>query len=238
MCQVPVAARMWGRALLLAIVVTTCSAEAQTGDELKAGRAINIFSRFGYLSISMKVVPRNNDTEQNWVFREPTIDVFDGIDHLVTYPRRNIAKKSVLDGDFHLEFCDNLRQLLQAYFRDFSFERLDRPWTAFTGSWVPELTARNLGINSSFVHGDHCYVLVRLSRFRESVRLEQIPTNVQLVNAVAEELSRITIGDVASVVQFIKKFGSHYIASYVTGNSLYQVNYTKLYKRKISWSRC
>lgn len=215
---------MWGRALLLAIVITICSAGAGDENQLKAGRAINVFSRFGYLSISMKVVPRNNDTDQSWVFREPTIDVFQNIDHLITYPRRNLGRKAILDGDFHLEFCDNLRQLLQAYFRDFSFERLERPWRAFTGSWVPELMARNLGINSSYVHGDHCYVLVRLSRFRESVKLEQLPNNIQLIDSVAEELANIEVGNVSSVVQFIKKFGSHYISSYVTGNSLYQAS--------------
>lgn len=174
------------------------------------------------------MVPRN-DTDQTWMFREPTIEVFNGIDHLISYPRRNHPRKPILNGDFHLEFCDNLRQLLQAYFRDFTFERLERPWRAFTGSWVPDLVARNLGINSSFVHGDHCYVLVRLTRFRESVRLEQLPSDVELVEAVEDELNGIQVGNVSSVVQFIKKFGTHYIASYVTGNSLYQVSLDKLF---------
>lgn len=210
------------RAVLASIVLMVCSAGNGEENQLKAGRAINVFSRFGYLSISMKVIPRN-DTDPSWLFREPTVDVFTGIDHLITHPRRVIQKKTLLDGDFHLEFCDNLRQLLQAYFRDFSFERLERPWRAFTGSWVPEIMARNLGINSSFVVGDHCYVLVRLTRFRESVKLEELPSNVQLVDAVAEELEGVQVGNISTVVQFIKKFGTHYIASYVTGNSLYQV---------------
>jgi torso-like protein len=44
-----------------------------------------------------------------------------------------------------MEFCDNVKQLLQAYFRDFSVERLDKPWQAFTGSWSKLTLARNLG---------------------------------------------------------------------------------------------
>jgi hypothetical protein len=68
----------------------------------------------------------------------------------------------VFEGDFHMEFCDNLKQLLQAYFRDFSFERLDRPWRAFTASWSRNAVARHMGINSSYVTGQHCYVLVRI----------------------------------------------------------------------------
>jgi hypothetical protein len=68
----------------------------------------------------------------------------------------------VFEGDFHMEFCDNLKQLLQAYFRDFTFERLDRPWRAFTASWSRTALARHMGINSSYATGQHCYVLVRI----------------------------------------------------------------------------
>lgn len=76
--------------------------------------------RYGYLSICMRVVPRN-DTD-GWVFREPTVNVFKDVDQLVLAPKPRTAK-TLFDGDFHMEFCDNLKQLLQAYFRDFSFER-------------------------------------------------------------------------------------------------------------------
>lgn len=68
----------------------------------------------------MRVVPRN-DTE-SWVFREPTVSVFRDVERLSLAPKPRQAK-ALFDGDFHMEFCDNLKQLLQAYFRDFSFER-------------------------------------------------------------------------------------------------------------------
>ncbi len=44
-----------------------------------------------------------------------------------------------------MEFCDNIIQLLQGYFRDFSVERLEKPWKAFTASWSRSIIARNLG---------------------------------------------------------------------------------------------
>jgi hypothetical protein len=44
-----------------------------------------------------------------------------------------------------MEFCDNVKQLLQAYFRDFYLERLDKPWQAFTGSWTRTVLARYFG---------------------------------------------------------------------------------------------
>lgn len=51
----------------------------------------------------------------------------------------------VFSGDFHMEFCDNRRQLFQAYFRDYTIELLDKPWEAYTGGWDSDLAARRLG---------------------------------------------------------------------------------------------
>lgn len=72
-----------------------------------------------------------------------------------------------------MEFCDDLPQLLQAYFREFTIDRLDKPWRAFTASWSEVTIAKNLGLNVTFVTGDHCYVLVRLSRPRMAASLNE-----------------------------------------------------------------
>lgn len=128
-------------------------------------------------------------------------------------------------GDFHMEFCDNRRQLFQAYFRDFTIERLEYPWQAFSGGWQQEIAARKLGINSSFIKGDYSYVLIRVSRFRETARLvKPIPANQLLYEDVSAKIQNMTPGDSASAVQFMNTYGTHYINSYVTGNSLYQVS--------------
>lgn len=213
---------MWSRTrfLLLAwtIALLTGIRFSNGSQRPRLGGAVNIFSRYGYLSISMRVVPRN-DTE-TWIFREPTLDVFRNPVPMMTRQRQQTA---VFDGDFHMEFCDNVRQLLQAYFRDFTFERLERPWRAFSASWSKAAIARHLGINSSFITGDHCYVLVRVARFRENQKLAGTAETMILDEAVLRETENVTVGDTASVVRFIKHFGSHYIAAYVTGNSLYQV---------------
>lgn len=205
---------------VLLLAVALCGAATTLDSELGVGKAINIFMRYGYLSICMRVVPRN-DTE-GWVFREPTVSVFRDVERFAIAPTPRQAK-TLFDGDFHMEFCDNLKQLLQAYFRDFTFERLERPWRAFTAGWPTDIMARNLGINSSFINGDHCYVLVRVSRFRETGKLNDLPGNIGVEDVVFEAIQDSTIGDTASIADFIRKYGSHYIASYVTGNSLYQV---------------
>lgn len=224
--QVPVVARMWRRAILLVLVSTLMTDGGDIQDtydpQLQVGRSIDIFPRYGYLSISMKVVPTNN-SDFNTIFREPTVDVFTNIQSYIVRGDRH--KKSVFNGEFHMEFCDNIRQLLQAYFREFNIEKLNQPWRAFTGSWSKEVIAKHMGINSSFVQNEHYYVLVRLSRFRDNVTLSRLPNNINLTEMVAQEVANIKTGNYESVLTFIKKFGSHYIYSYVTGNSLYQVRF-------------
>jgi hypothetical protein len=69
---------MWGRPVLvvLAAVVAACAPLAEQRPQLPhLGSAINLFSRYGYLSISMRVVPRE-DKDLTWIFREPTVDIF------------------------------------------------------------------------------------------------------------------------------------------------------------------
>ncbi|XP_011694165.1 PREDICTED: torso-like protein isoform X2 [Wasmannia auropunctata] len=216
---------MWSHTrliLLASMLALLIGARVTRSQRPRIGGAVNVFSRYGYLSISMRVVPRN-DTE-TWIFREPTLDVFKNSTPLP--PKQRQAGKSstaVFDGDFHMEFCDNIRQLLQAYFRDFTFEKLERPWRAFTGSWSKTAIARHLGINSSFITGDHCYVLVRVARFRDNQRLAGTAETLVLDDSVLRQTENVTVGDTGSVVRFIRNFGSHYIASYITGNSLYQV---------------
>lgn len=63
--------------------------------------------------------------------------------------------KGGFNGDFHMEFCDNKQQLFQAYFREFQIEELSSPWKAFTDGWHSEITAKKLGINSSYIVGDY-----------------------------------------------------------------------------------
>ncbi|XP_032687108.1 torso-like protein isoform X2 [Odontomachus brunneus] len=218
---------MWSRTRLFLLTLTLvlligAQIRVSRSQRPRLGSAVNVFSRYGYLSISMRVVPRN-DTE-TWVFREPMLDVFKNPTPMPIKQRsQGKAGTAVFVGDFHMEFCDNVRQLLQAYFRDFTFEKLERPWHAFTASWSKAAISKHLGINASFITGDHCYVLVRVARFRDNQRLAGTAETLALDDSVLQQTENITIGDTGSVVRFIRNFGSHYIASYITGNSLYQV---------------
>lgn len=73
-------------------LITFCF--GKTESQLRLGKAINIFIRYGYLSISMKVISYN-DTE-TWLFKEPTKNIFTvspflSFSHIVK-PTRRIQK--------------------------------------------------------------------------------------------------------------------------------------------------
>ncbi|KAH8251716.1 hypothetical protein KR038_005357 [Drosophila bunnanda] len=205
--------------LTLALLVVGGGRESQ----LRIGKAINIFLRYGYLSISMRVIPLNDNVEsERWVFKEPTRNIYRNLSGLAE--SHEDTTPGIFHGDFHMEFCENRRQLYQAYFRDFSIERMDKPWEAFTGGWFPDNAAKKLGINTSFIQGDYSYVLVRVVRFRETGRLNaEIPVHQQLEPDVRSRMEQLEIGNITSAVRFMDAVGTHYVNSYTTGNSLYQV---------------
>lgn len=61
-------------ALAFITAFTTKECSGQSESLLRVGKAINVFIRYGYLSISMKVISYN-DTER-WLFKEPTKNIF------------------------------------------------------------------------------------------------------------------------------------------------------------------
>lgn len=105
---------MWSRMRLFLLASTLAlliGARVTRSQRPRLGGAVNVFSRYGYLSISMRVVPRN-DTE-TWIFREPTLDVFKNPAPMPPKQRQQgKAGTAVFDGDFHMEFCDNIRQVI------------------------------------------------------------------------------------------------------------------------------
>ncbi|KAL7726923.1 hypothetical protein ACLKA6_019140 [Drosophila palustris] len=207
--------------LTLAMLVLAVSGSRES--QLRIGKAINIFLRYGYLGISMRVIPYNDSAEsERWIFKEPTRNIYMNMSALAQ--SHEDTTPGIFHGDFHMEFCENRRQLFQAYFRDFTIDRLDKPWEAFTGGWFMDNAAKKLGINTSFIQGDYSYVLVRVVRFRETGKLNsEIPINQPLEAEVGARIQQFQAGNLTSAVRFMEQFGTHYVNSYTTGNSLYQV---------------
>jgi len=94
----------------------------------------------------------------------------------------------------------------------------------FLGSWSKGGMAKHLGINSSYISGHHCYVLVRVSRYRRIGKMDPVDLNVDVDEGVLQAAETLQLGDEASVYKFLRDYGSHYVVSYTTGNALYQVS--------------
>ena len=183
-----------------------------------------------FRNVILQVVARN-ETNTNWIFREPVCTILNNVEKYATnrLPISLFTKKKAwqgFPGHFHMEFCDNSQQLVQAYFRDFTIDGFDKPWRAFSAGWHPESIARHFGITDySFMRENYSYILVRLTHYRKSIHLDSLPPTVRFVDSLNDEIKKLKINDTISVVQFMRKFGSHYIEGYTTGNCLFQVTF-------------
>jgi hypothetical protein len=70
---------------------------------------------------------------------------------------------------------------------------------------------------------------VRVARHRVSAKLRPKDPQLEPEEIVEQEVEKVKVGDAASVNEFVRSYGSHYIASYVTGNALYQVVVTSCF---------
>lgn len=65
----------WSTAVTVTFGITFLLLFIQGCDgQLRLGKAVNLFIRYGYLSISMKVISHNDS--ETWLFKEPTKNIF------------------------------------------------------------------------------------------------------------------------------------------------------------------
>merc|ERR1712173_459453 len=182
--------------------------------DVPAGEAVDIFYRYGFFSLSVRVVPR--DDHGSWIVREPTTKIFTQNSlHQVKQP---LANK--FDPQFQMFFCDDLADLMKHYFHDFTAEGVNEPYRLYTGSWRTPTTVKYFGLSEDTLHSDSGFVLVKLQKPRLTVRTEGEP---RLMPEAAREFSKIRVGDEESVKSFTEDFGSHYIRSLTVGDAVYQI---------------
>merc|ERR1712203_637196 len=179
-----------------------------------AGEAVDIFYRYGFFSLLVRVVPR--DDHGSWLIREPTTKVFT--------PNSLRQVKELRDGkfepQFQIFFCDDVEDLMKHYFHDFTAEGVAEPYRLYTGSWRTPTTVKYFGLSEDTLHSDSGFVLVKLQKPRLTVRTEGEP---KLMPEAAREFSKIRIGDEESVKSFTEDYGSHYIRSLTIGDAVYQI---------------
>jgi hypothetical protein len=182
--------------------------------QVPAGEAVDIFYRYGFFSLSVRVVPR--DDHGSWIIREPTTKIFtpDSIRQVKT------RQSSKFDSQFQIYFCDDLSELMKHYFHDFTAEGVREPHRLYTGSWRTPTIVKYFGLSDDTLHSDSGFVLVKLIKPRLEVKTEGVPV---LKSAAQSAFNRIQVGDEKSVKDFVENYGSHYIRSLVIGDAVYQI---------------
>merc|ERR1711970_497997 len=182
--------------------------------KVPAGEAVDIFYRYGFFSLSVRVVPR--DDHGSWLIREPTTKVF------TSNSLRQVkqVESGRFDPQFQIFFCDDLEDLMKHYFHDFTAEGVSEAFRLYTGSWRTPTTVKYFGLSEDTLHSSSGFVLVKLLKPRMTVKTTGVP---QLRQEAAAEFGKIRVGDEASVKRFTEDFGSHYIRSLTVGDAVYQI---------------
>eukprot|EP00095_Tigriopus_kingsejongensis_P009779 maker-scaffold808_size94304-snap-gene-0.23 protein:Tk09779 transcript:maker-scaffold808_size94304-snap-gene-0.23-mRNA-1 annotation:"torso-like protein precursor" len=179
---------------------------------LPLGEAMDLFYRFGFFSLSVRVVPR--DDPGQWLIREPTVKVFQSLAQKVTPAR------GVFDTNVKIYLCDDTEELEQAFFSNFKASGVSESYKLFTGSWHDTTRAKYFGLSKDMFDGDSSFVLIKMSLDSVSLSMANQPT--PSADTVAA-LSSITTGDENSISKFIEQHGSHFIEGIEVGDSVYQV---------------
>merc|ERR1712243_354079 len=182
--------------------------------DVPAGEAVDIFYRYGFFSLSVRVVPR--DDHGSWLIREPTTKVFTS--NSIRQVKQ--VESGRFDPQFQIFFCDDLEDLMKHYFHDFTAEGVSEAYRLYTGSWRTPTTVKYFGISEDTLHSSSGFVLVKLLKPRMTVKTTGVP---QLRSEAAAEFGKIRVGNEASVKRFTEDFGSHYIRSLTVGDAVYQI---------------
>ncbi|XP_018018485.1 uncharacterized protein LOC108675006 [Hyalella azteca] len=182
---------------------------------LQVGKSLNIFSRYGFLTLSIKVRPPVG--VHDYLFVENTAEVFQKNSYWSQRERKKHTGE--FDDHFYIHFCENLNELLIAYFDHFTIEGVPKAHKAFTASLSARDLARQFGINSSFLRGRFSFVLVRL--FRRKMR-NTLDGPLTVLAALQAALRSVRIGSEESVHRFVDRFGTHVIKEFEVGDVMYQ----------------
>jgi len=185
-------------------------------DDVPAGGAVDMFYRYGFFSLSVRVVPR--DDPGRWLVREPTADIFDS---------QSVVKNEVAGPDtfakqtIQISLAEDLQELMEAYFRDFKADGVEQPHKLFTGSWRLPTAAQYLGLSPESLDGsENSYVLVKLLRNKAT---KSVTGNIKLGPEAASAAADVQVGDSNALLKFVKNYGTHYFKSVTIGDAIYQV---------------
>lgn len=184
--------------------------------DVPAGGAVDMFYRYGFFSLSVRVVPR--DDPGKWLIREPTADIFDSRSIVIS---ETAGPDTFARQPFQISLCEDLDELLSAYFRDFKADGVEQPHKLFTGSWRLPTAAQYLGLGPQALDDSvNSYVLVKLVRNKGT---KSASGNIRLNSEAAAEANKVQSQNNDAILKFVKNYGTHYFRSVTVGDAIYQV---------------
>jgi len=184
--------------------------------DVPAGGAVDMFYRYGFFSLSVRVVPR--DDPGKWLIREPTADIFDSQSILIS---ETAGPDTFARQPFQISLCDDLDELMSAFFRDFKADGVEQPHKLFTGSWRLPTAAQYLGLSPQALDDSvNSYVLVKLVRNKGT---KAASGNIRLDSEAATEANKVQAQNSDAILKFVKNYGTHYFRSVTVGDAIYQV---------------
>lgn len=184
--------------------------------DVPAGGAVDMFYRYGFFSLSVRVVPR--DDPGKWLIREPTADIFDSQSIVIA---ETAGPDTFARQPFQISLCEDLDELLSAYFRDFKADGVEQPHKLFTGSWRLPTAAQYLGLGPQALDDSvNSYVLVKLVRNKGT---KAASGNIRLNSEAAAEANKVQSQNNDAILKFVKNYGTHYFRSVTVGDAIYQV---------------
>jgi len=184
--------------------------------DVPAGGAVDMFYRYGFFSLSVRVVPR--DDPGKWLIREPTADIFDSRSIVIS---ETAGPDTFARQPFQISLCEDLDELLSAYFRDFKADGVEQPHKLFTGSWRLPTAAQYLGLGPQALDDSvNSYVLVKLVRNKGT---KAASGNIRLNSEAAAEANKVQSQNNDAILKFVKNYGTHYFRSVTVGDAIYQV---------------
>lgn len=182
--------------------------------DIPIGEALDLFYRYGFFSLSVRVVPR--DDAGSWLIREPTASIFEK-NSLGT---QVIPEKNSFEDNFQVFFCDDQTELMEAYFRDFTADAVEQPHKLYTGSWHSSTKSKYFGLSKESFDGDSSFILVKLPKKTVTYKTGN---RMALKSGPGKSARSIQQGNPESAMKFIRSYGSHYIQSVTVGEVVYQV---------------
>merc|ERR1712004_895797 len=111
--------------------------------DVPAGGAVDMFYRYGFFSLSVRVVPR--DDPGKWLVREPTANIFDQQSLVI---ENKAGPNTFARQPVQISLCEDLDELMEAFFRNFKADGVEQPHKLFTGSWRLPTAAHNIRLDT------------------------------------------------------------------------------------------